>query len=135
MAGNIGSLSVFKYSGFIAQNIDMLFGLTGAFSLAGNIPPFFLVTPVGISFYTFQSMSYTLDVYHRKFTPTRDVIHFFAFLSMFPQLVAGPIIRAKEMLPQLLVVKKVESDEKWAGFRYVVKGYFMKMVIADNLVL
>lgn len=133
MAGNIGSLSVFKYSGFIAQNIDMLFGLTGAFSLADNIPPFFLVTPVGISFYTFQSMSYTLDVYHRKFTPTKDVIHFFAFLSMFPQLVAGPIIRAKEMLPQLLVVKKVESDEKWAGFRYVVKGYFMKMVIADNL--
>lgn len=133
LAANIGSLAIFKYSGFIAQNIDSLFSLSGSYTLAGHIPEFFWITPVGISFYTFQSMSYTLDVYNRKFIPTKNVIHFFAFLSMFPQLVAGPILRAKEMLPQLLKVTVVSKEEMWNGFRLVVKGYFKKMVIADNL--
>jgi D-alanyl-lipoteichoic acid acyltransferase DltB (MBOAT superfamily) len=133
MAGNVGALSIFKYSGFIATNIDALLGLSGQLSLASHIPEFFLITPVGISFYTFQSMSYTIDVYRKRFEPTRNVIHFFAFISMFPQLVAGPILRAKDMLSQLLVVKKVSKEELWNGFRYVVKGYFKKMVIADNL--
>lgn len=87
---NIGSLSVFKYSGFIVQNIDSFLGLQGSLSLLSNIPNFFLITPVGISFYTFQSMSYTLDVYRNKMEPTKNVVLFFAYLSMFPQLVAGP---------------------------------------------
>ncbi|MBN2805460.1 MAG: MBOAT family protein [Prolixibacteraceae bacterium] len=130
---NIGSLSVFKYSGFIASNLDQLFGLNGAFSLVAQIPDFFLITPVGISFYTFQSMSYTFDVYRNRLEPTRNVLHFFAYLSMFPQLVAGPIVRAKEMLPQMLRVTKVSKEEKWAGFQLIVRGYFKKMVIADNL--
>jgi alginate O-acetyltransferase complex protein AlgI len=133
MAANVGSLAIFKYSGFIAENLDALFRLSGQFSLASHIPDFFLITPVGISFYTFQSMSYTIDVYKRKFVPTKNIIHFFAFLSMFPQLVAGPILRAKEMLPQLLKVTVVSKDEMWNGFRFIVKGYFKKMVIADNL--
>ncbi len=133
MSANIGSLAIFKYSEFIAQNIDSLFSLSGPYSLASHIPEFFWITPVGISFYTFQSMSYTIDVYHRKFVPTKNIIHFFAFISMFPQLVAGPIVRAKEMLPQLLKVTIVSKDELWNGFRLVVKGYFKKMVIADNL--
>ncbi len=130
---NVGSLSLFKYSGFIAHNIDLLFGLSGNFALSNNINNFFLITPVGISFYTFQSMSYTFDVYKRKLEPTRNVLHFFAYLSMFPQLVAGPIVRAKNMLPQLLKARPVTTSEKWEGFRYIVKGYFKKMVIADNL--
>lgn len=133
IVGNVGSLSIFKYSGFIAHNIDLLLGLSGQFSLASHIPEFFLVTPVGISFYTFHSMNYTIDVYQRKIKATKDVFHFFAFLSMFPQLVAGPILRAKEMLPQLLKVTVVSKEEMWNGFRFVVKGYFKKMVIADNL--
>lgn len=133
MIANIGSLAIFKYSGFIAQNIDALFSLSGSYALANHIPEFFWITPVGISFYTFQSMSYTIDVYQRKFAPTKSIIHFFAFLSMFPQLVAGPILRAKEMLPQLLKVTIVSKEELWNGFRLVVKGYFKKMVIADNL--
>ena len=130
---NIGSLSVFKYSGFIAQNIDSFLGLQGSLSLLSNIPDFFLITPVGISFYTFQSMSYTLDVYRNKMEPTKNVVLFFAYLSMFPQLVAGPIVRAQSMLSQLLEVKTVSADERWSGFRLVVRGYFKKMVIADNL--
>lgn len=130
---NVGSLSLFKYSGFIAENIDALFGLSGSFSLAENIPNFFLITPVGISFYTFQSMSYTIDVYRGKLKPTKGLIHFFAYLSMFPQLVAGPIVRAKNMLPQLLEVNRVSKEKQWAGFQLIVRGYFKKIVIADNL--
>ncbi|MBK6285032.1 MAG: MBOAT family protein [Draconibacterium sp.] len=130
---NLGSLSLFKYSGFIAENIDRLLGLNGGFSLAANIPEFFLITPVGISFYTFQSMSYTFDVYRNKLKPTKSILQFFAYLSMFPQLVAGPIVRAETMLPQLLEVKRVTNDKHWDGFQLIVRGYFKKMVIADNL--
>ena len=131
--GNLGSLSLFKYSGFIAENIDKLLGLQGSFSLAVNIPEFFLITPVGISFYTFQSMSYTLDVYRNKLKPTKNVLQFFAYLSMFPQLVAGPIVRAESMLPQMLTVNRVTNEKRWHGFQLIVRGYFKKMVIADNL--
>ena len=130
---NVGSLSLFKYSGFIAENIDALFNLSGNYSLAQNIPDFFLVTPVGISFYTFQSMSYTIDVYRGRLEPTRRIVHFFAYLSMFPQLVAGPIVRAKTMLPQLLKIPDVTEEQRWTGFQLIVRGYFLKMVIADNL--
>ncbi|HCE59048.1 MAG TPA: membrane-bound O-acyltransferase family protein [Prolixibacteraceae bacterium] len=133
VAGNIGSLALFKYSGFVAENIDKLLGLQGSFSLAANIPEFFLITPVGISFYTFQSMSYTFDVYRNKLNPTRSFFQFFAYLSMFPQLVAGPIVRAETILPQLLKITPVTGERKWEGFRLVVSGYFKKMVIADNL--
>jgi len=94
--GNLGSLAVFKYSGFIAENIDKLTGLVGIETrLSGNIPEFMLLLPVGISFYTFQSMSYTIDVYRGRLKPTRSVLHFFTYLSLFPQLVAGPIVRAR----------------------------------------
>ncbi len=133
LLANIGSLSLFKYSGFIAENLDILLGFEGNFSFATHIPKFFLITPVGISFYTFQSMSYTFDVYRNKLKPTKDVVHFFAYLSMFPQLVAGPIVRAKTMLPQLLEVRPVPKEQRWSGLQLVVKGYFKKMVIADNL--
>lgn len=129
LIANIGTLSIFKYFGFISENIDQLLGT----SLNNQINVFFLITPVGISFYTFQSMSYTIDVYKGKLKPTKNVLHFFAYLSMFPQLVAGPIIRANDMLPQLLVQRKVLKNEQWEGFRLIVKGYFKKMVIADNL--
>ncbi len=130
---NLGSLSLFKYSGFIAENIDRFLGLHGDFSLVSGIPEFFLITPVGISFYTFQSMSYTFDVYKGKLNPTKNVIQFFAYLSMFPQLVAGPIVRAESMLSQLLVVTPVTKEKQWDGFQLIVRGYFKKMVIADNL--
>ncbi|MGQ8337034.1 MBOAT family O-acyltransferase [Sunxiuqinia sp. A32] len=133
VVANIGSLSLFKYSGFIARNIDLLFGLEGNLMLSTHVSDFFLITPVGISFYTFQSMSYTFDVYREKLKPTKSVIHFFAYLSMFPQLVAGPIVRAKEMLPQMLKVTPISKTERWAGFQLIVRGYFKKMVIADNL--
>jgi D-alanyl-lipoteichoic acid acyltransferase DltB (MBOAT superfamily) len=131
--GNIGSLSVFKYWSFIAENIDTLFGLNGSESLLSQTPGLFLITPIGISFYTFQSMSYTIDAYRNKLKPTNNLLHFFAYLSMFPQLVAGPIVRAKTMLPQLLQTNTVSKGERWQGFQLIIRGYFKKMVIADNL--
>lgn len=132
--GNIGSLMIFKYSGFFAENIDALFSLIGyQVQLKESIPDFFLITPVGISFYTFQSMSYTLDVYKNKLEPTKNILHFFAYLSMFPQLVAGPIVRAKDMLPQLLTTHKINENERWLGLKLIVHGYFKKVVIADSL--
>lgn len=129
LLSNIGILSLFKYSGFISKNIDLLLGT----SLNSHINSFFLIIPVGISFYTFQSMSYTIDVYKGKFQPTKNIFQFFAYLSMFPQLVAGPIVRAKDMLPQLIGQRKPLKEDSWIGLRYVVKGCFKKMVIADNL--
>ncbi|MBN2445122.1 MAG: MBOAT family protein, partial [Phycisphaerae bacterium] len=85
------------------------------------------------SFYTFQSMSYTIDVYRGQLRPTGNVLHFFAYLSMFPQLVAGPIVRASHLLPQLESVRRTTETERWEGLRLVVGGYFKKVVIADSL--
>jgi len=132
--GNIGSLAAFKYSGFVFGNIDILLSHFGFdVCLKCNIPDFMLITPVGISFYTFQSMSYTIDIYKNNLKPTKNILQFFAYLSMFPQLVAGPIVRAKDLLPQLLKIPNTTEAVRWAGLRLIVHGYFKKMVLADNL--
>ncbi len=134
MIGNVGSLMIFKYSGFFADNIGALLGLIGLdVDLRTGMPPFMLILPVGISFYTFQSMSYTIDIYRGQLQPTRNPLHFFAYLALFPQLVAGPIIRAADLLPQLRVVRQVTPEERWDGLRLVVHGFFKKVVIADSL--
>lgn len=132
--GNVGSLAIFKYSGFIAENIDLLLGWLGLTArLSDNIPDFALILPVGISFYTFQSMSYTIDIYKGKLQPTKNIFLFFAYLSMFPQLVAGPIIRARDLIPQLQQYRKVNETERWHGFKLIIIGFFKKVVIADNI--
>ena len=134
LLGNIGSLMVFKYSGFVATNLEFLFSSLGMpIELNSRIPDFMLILPVGISFYTFQSMSYTIDIYRGKLKPTRNILHFFSYLSMFPQLVAGPIIRASELLPQLKSYRKINEEQRWAGLKLIVHGYFKKVVIADSL--
>ena len=131
---NVASLSVFKYSGFFSENLDAFFGLLGITTdLHASVPEFMLITPIGISFYTFQSMSYTIDVYRSKMEPTRNIFHFFAYLSLFPQLVAGPIVRARELLPQLVENRIATPEQRWEGLRLVVHGYFKKVVVADNL--
>jgi len=131
---NLGMLSIFKYSPFFAGIIDQVFGL---FSIATefkhNLPEFTYLLPVGISFYTFQSMSYTIDVYRSKLKPTNNILHFFSYLVMFPQLVAGPIVRAKDFLYQLKTSREVSGLEFWNGIKLIILGYFQKMVLADNL--
>jgi D-alanyl-lipoteichoic acid acyltransferase DltB (MBOAT superfamily) len=90
------------------------------------------VLPVGISFYTFQALSYTIDVYKRKIEPTHDIIAFFAFISFFPQLVAGPIERATNLLPQFYRSRTFDYDKAVDGCRQMLWGFFKKMVVADN---
>jgi alginate O-acetyltransferase complex protein AlgI len=134
LIGNLGSLSIFKYSTFFATTLDSLFLKLGVqTNLVTNIPEFALILPVGISFYTFQSLSYTIDVYRDRLNPTRNILHFFSYLSMFPQLVAGPIVRAKDLLKQLAIVPTVNSIQVWNGIKLIVYGLFQKVVIADNL--
>jgi D-alanyl-lipoteichoic acid acyltransferase DltB (MBOAT superfamily) len=132
--GNVGSLAIFKYSGFIAENIDQVLGIMGLeSSLAERIPEFMLLLPVGISFYTFQSMSYTIDVYRGSMKPTRNILHFFSYLALFPQLVAGPIVRARDLMPQLKVLRPTTELERWNGFKLIIIGFFKKVVLADNI--
>ena len=134
LIANLGSLAVFKYSGWLARAIEQLAGFGGLeLQLEQQIPAFALILPVGISFYTFQSMSYTLDIYRGRLKPTRNLFHFFAYLSLFPQLVAGPIIRARDLLDQLQTHTPPTAQRRWHGFRLIVTGLFQKMVLADHL--
>ncbi|RKY82511.1 MBOAT family protein, partial [candidate division KSB1 bacterium] len=126
---NLGFLGVFKYFNFFADNFTALFT-----SLGFNVHPrtINVILPVGISFYTFQTLSYTIDIYRKKFKPIKDFIAFFAFVSFFPQLVAGPIERASNLLPQFLEVKKFDFDRARDGMRQILWGLFKKVVIADS---
>lgn len=126
---NIGFLGFFKYFNFFAENF------VAAFTIFGKHPDIIslkIIFPVGISFYTFQTLSYSIDVYRRKFKPTKDIIAFFAFVSFFPQLVAGPIERATNLLPQFYKKRNFEYDKAVDGMRQILWGLFKKMVIADN---
>lgn len=88
--------------------------------------------PVGISFYTFQTLSYSIDVYRRKLEPTKDITAFFAFVSFFPQLVAGPIERATHLLPQFYTKRTFDYSKAVDGMRQILWGLFKKIVIADH---
>ncbi len=130
ITGNLGSLMIFKYLDFSITNVNWLMK---AFGIDHPLPLAHLILPVGISFYTFQSLSYTIDVYKGRLVPTRNILHFFAFLSLFPQLLAGPIVRATDLLPQLRTWKDPTATQRWDGLRLVFYGYFKKAVLADNL--
>lgn len=126
---NLGFLGFFKYFNFFLENFQ------GAFSLLGveiGVRALSIVLPVGISFYTFQTMSYTIDVYKRKLKPTGDFIAFSAFVSFFPQLVAGPIERATHLLPQFYKQRHFNYSLAVNGCRQILWGFFKKLVIADN---
>ena len=133
--GNLGCLMFFKYTIFIAENLDnLIFSLFGLEThMLGEIKELGILLPLGISFYTFQSLSYTIDIYKGRLQPAKNLTHFFAYLIMFPQLIAGPIIRASDMLGQLTRNIILDPQEKWQAFKLVVLGFFQKMVIADNL--
>ena len=126
---NLGFLSVFKYYNFFLDNFITAFSFFGTDIKANSLN---LILPVGISFYTFQTLSYTIDVYKRKFEPTKDFIAFAAFVSFFPQLVAGPIERAANLLPQFYRKRIFEYDKAVDGLRQILWGLFKKIVIADN---
>jgi alginate O-acetyltransferase complex protein AlgI len=128
LAGNLGMLGTLKYFDFFARSLAEAFQSVGV-----AIDPFTLgwVLPVGISFYTFQTLSYTIDAYRRDIVPTRDAVAFFAYVSFFPQLVAGPIERASQLLPQFLVRRVFDASKAADGMRQILWGFFKKVVIAD----
>ncbi len=127
---NLTILGVFKYAGFAAESFNTLFEALGGNAL---LPVLRMLPPAGLSFYTFQAMSYTIDVYRGRLAATRDIFHFFSYLTLFPQLVAGPIVRAADLLPQLTWGRAVTAEQRWDGLRLMAQGFFKKMVIADNL--
>jgi len=126
---NLGFLGVFKYFDFFVSNFIDAFSLFGVEISAGSLN---IILPVGISFYTFQTLSYSIDVYRRKLKHTDDFIAFSAFVCFFPQLVAGPIERATNLLPQFLKARKFNYDQAADGMRQILWGLFKKVVIADN---
>lgn len=127
IAINIGILGVFKYYDFFATSFAKLFlgGCTDGILLN-------LILPVGISFYTFQALSYSIDVYRGKLEPTRDIVQFFAFVSFFPQLVAGPIERATNLLPQFDKPRTFNYEQAVDGLRQILWGLFKKIAVADT---
>lgn len=126
---NLAILAVFKYFDFFADNLHALATVLGWHI---DAPTLNIVLPVGISFYTFQALSYTIDVYRGRISPTREVVDFFAYISFFPQLVAGPIERATELLPQFQRPRHFDQDQAIDGVWQMLWGAFKKMVIADN---
>jgi alginate O-acetyltransferase complex protein AlgI len=127
---SLGLLGYFKYAGFFAENALRL-----AETLGVRMTPFELkvVLPVGISFYTFQTLSYVIDVYRRKLPATRSLVDYMAYVSFFPQLVAGPIERAGRLLPQFATLRTLDEAAARDGLRLMAWGFFKKMAIADAL--
>ena len=123
---NLSILAIFKYYDFFTSEFCQLFGISSDGMLIK------IILPVGISFYTFQALSYSIDVYRKKIEPTKDIIAFFAFIAFFPQLVAGPIERATNLLPQFLTNRKFSYDQGVDGMRQILWGLFKKIVVADN---
>jgi alginate O-acetyltransferase complex protein AlgI len=126
---NLGILFVFKYFNFFVESMEEVMHILGV-----NASPQFIsvVLPVGISFYTFQAVGYTLDVYRRGFHAVKDPILFFAFISFFPQLVAGPIERASNLIPQFMATRSFKRSQAVDGMRQILWGLMKKMLLADN---
>lgn len=127
---NLGVLITFKYFNFFLENFAALLSL--------NIPEegysiWKIMVPVGLSFYTFQTMGYSIDVYRRKISPTKNFFEFLCFVSFFPQLVAGPIERAKKLLPQFEIKREFSITKAKEGLRQILWGLFKKILVADKL--
>lgn len=127
---NLAILFLFKYFNFLAGSVEALLQAVG---LNMNIPEFKLLLPVGISFYTFQALGYSIDVYRGDIKVERNFFNYALFVSFFPQLVAGPIERAKNLLPQFYVKHKFDADRFIDGLKFMLWGYFMKLCISDNV--
>lgn len=129
---NLGVLFLFKYLNFAVGILGKVFGF---FHVSLNIPAFDILLPVGISFFTFQALSYTVDVYRGEIYTEKNFFRYALYVSFFPQLVAGPIERSKNLLKQLAVPKDFCFDRAKEGFLLMLWGYFLKLVIADRIAI
>lgn len=130
VAGNLGLLGSFKYLDFFGESLAGLLSVVG---VAVAWEPFGWLLPVGISFYTFQSLSYTIDVYRRQIVPTTNPVQFLGYVAFFPQLVAGPIERAAHLLPQFQRTLRIDAAAVERGVWLILWGLFKKVALADNL--
>ncbi len=126
VSANLGVLGFFKYFNFFIESAGVLLSQWGFEAQTLNI-----ILPVGISFYTFQTMSYTIDIYRRELKPVDSFLDFALFVSFFPQLVAGPIVRAADFLPQLKRPVSIRAANVWAGSQIFIVGLFKKLMVAD----
>ncbi len=129
MVVNLGMLGYFKYGGFLLENWQALMSTIG---VTWTAPGWNIVLPVGISFYTFQTMAYSLDVYLRRAKPAESLLDFALFVTFFPQLVAGPIVRPTQLIPQFQKPVRASRDQLLWGLGLVTLGLFQKIVIADG---
>lgn len=129
LVANLGVLALFKYFNFFREGLE---GLMLGLGMRPDLPTLDLILPIGISFYTFQSLSYTIDVYRGRLKATPRPVEFLAFVSLFPQLVAGPIERAVDLLPQFQAPRRFDRAQATDGLRQMLWGFFKKMVIADG---
>lgn len=129
---NLGLLGFFKYFNFFVESAEQLITAIG---FVADYPTLNVILPVGISFYTFQTLSYTIDVYRKKSTPTNDLLNFSLYVTFFPQLVAGPIERPSSLLPQIEKKRKITSAHIAEGMHHILIGLFKKVVVADNMAL
>jgi alginate O-acetyltransferase complex protein AlgI len=127
---NLGLLGFFKYFNFFSTSLESLLGMMG---LHANLWTLRVILPIGISFYTFQALSYTIDVYRGELHSTRNFRDFLLAVLYFPHLVAGPIQRASNLLPQVVEPRKITAEKIRAGIHLIFCGYFKKVFIADNL--
>lgn len=127
---NLGMLFFFKYFNFFIDSFKTLFAPLAATDQWSTLN---IILPVGISFYTFQTLSYTIDIYNRKTEPTQSALTFFTFVAFFPQLVAGPIERARNLIPQFETKRTFSFSQGTSGLKLILWGLFKKMVIADQL--
>ena len=120
IGGNLGALGFYKYFNFFADSLALLLAAVG---IDINTSTLNYLLPVGISFYTFQTLSYSIDIYRGDFKPRRDIVQYLTFVSFFPQLVAGPIERARDLLPQFTNVRVFSPDQAVDGCRLMVWGF------------
>jgi alginate O-acetyltransferase complex protein AlgI len=129
---NLTILGFFKYFNFFVDNFVLLINSLGLHASDITLK---ILLPVGISFYTFQAMGYVIDIYRRNLSPSRSLVDFSLFVSFFPQLVAGPVERATNLLPQITAPRRIRAEQIDAGIYLILWGFFKKIVIADNLAL
>lgn len=130
LLGNLGPLAYFKYGNFFLENFTVLMNSIG---VAYQAPPLDIILPIGISFYTFQTLCYSLDMYNRKYAPVKSFLDFGLFVTFFPQLVAGPIVRPDELIPQFETPKQANKEKLFQGLFLLTLGLFMKVVLADSM--
>lgn len=130
LISNFGLIFIFKYANFAFSSFNSLFNLVG---ISYQIPHYNITLPVGISFFTFQSLSYTLDVYRGRLVAEKSMIKFLLFVAYFPQLVAGPIVRAADFLPQLSTYVEINIEKIKSGIKLFILGFFKKLLISDMI--